>query len=259
MGTSVAGHRTRILVITIEIELFRLVRSVLKLGGFTVHSAGSSGGGSKMDGPFEVVGFDLPSLDLDDLREAKRTYPDAQFVAICGGYRESDCITLLDMDVDYLARPFRAEDLSARVRVAALRRFNLTGRRRYYRHGSFVIDRFDRSVAIEGKRISLAPSELRLLMLLASEPGRVVTLGQILAGLGRDDSASGRKFLRTTVSRLRRRIERDPQRPDLLLTEARVGYRLETETDNTMNLDVPAPRRERKEDRLDRSSVEPRS
>ena len=84
MGTSVAGLRTRILVITIEIELFRLVRSVLELGGFTVHSAGPSGGGSKMDGPFDVVVFDLPSLDLDNLREAKRTYSDAQFVAICG-------------------------------------------------------------------------------------------------------------------------------------------------------------------------------
>ena len=87
----------------------------------------------------------------------------------------------------------------------------------------------------------------------------MTTFGQLLAGLGRDNSASGRKFVRMTVFCLRRRIGRDPQRPDLLLTEARVGYQLETETDNTMNLDAPAPRREGKEDRLDRSSVEPRS
>ena len=90
-----------------------------------------------------------------------------------------------DLDADYLPRPFRPRDLAARVRVAELRRFNATGRRRYYRRGSFVIDLFDRKVAMEGEPIALAPSELGVLIHLASSAGHVATFGRILAGLGR--------------------------------------------------------------------------
>jgi two-component system, OmpR family, KDP operon response regulator KdpE len=94
-----------------------------------------------------------------------------------------------------------------------------------------------------GERIALAPSELGVLTILAGSAGYVATFGRILAGLGRTDSAAGRRALRASVFRLRRRIERDPQRPDLLLAEAGVGYRLAPETDAEVSLDPPAPRR----------------
>jgi len=111
MGASVAGRRTRILVMTSEVELMRLVRSVLEPSGCLVSSDGHSGAGAKADGPFDIVVLDLPGLDLDRLRHDKRAYPDAHFIVICGSYREADCIAVLDLDADYLPRPFRAEDL----------------------------------------------------------------------------------------------------------------------------------------------------
>ena len=151
MGASVAGRRTRILVMTSEVELMRLVRSVLEPSGCLVSSDGPSAAGAKADGPFDIVVLDLPGRDLDQLRHAKRAYPDAHFIVVCGGYREADCIAVLDLDADYLPRPFRARDLAARVRVAELRRFNASVRRRYYRHGSFVIDLFNRRVALGGR------------------------------------------------------------------------------------------------------------
>jgi two-component system, OmpR family, KDP operon response regulator KdpE len=248
MGMSAAGPRTRILVLTGEIELMRLVRSVLEPTGCIVDSGQLFGAGAKADGPFDIVIIDLPGLDLDQLRQAKRAYSDAHLIAICGGYREADCIAVLDLDTDYLPRPFRPRDLAARVRVAELRRFNATGRRRYYRRGSFVIDLFDRKVAMGGERIALAPSQLNVLTLLASRAGYVATFGRILAGLGRADSATGRRALRSSVSRLRRKIERDPRRPDLLLTEAGVGYRLAAETEGESSVEPLTPRREGHED-----------
>jgi two-component system KDP operon response regulator KdpE len=248
MGVSVARPRTRILVLTSEIELMRLVRSVLEPTGCMVVSDQFFGASAKADGPFDVVMVDLPGLDLDQLRQAKRAYSDAHLIAICGSYREADCIAVLDLDADYLPRPFRRRDLAARVRVAELRRFNATGRRRYYRRGSFVIDLFNRKVAVGGERIALAPSEMSILILLASRAGHVATFCRILAALGRADSATGRRALRWSIFRLRRRVERDPRRPDLLLTEAGVGYRLAAETEDESSLDPPTPRRLENED-----------
>jgi two-component system KDP operon response regulator KdpE len=248
MGASVAARRTRILVMTREVELMRLVRSVLEPSGCLVKSDGPAATGANAERPFDIVVLDSPVLDLDQLRQAKRVYSDAHFIVVCGGYREADCIAVLDLDADYLPRPFRARDLAARVRVAELRRFNASVRRRFYRHGSFVIDLFNRRVAVGSERIALAPSEMSVLTLLASRAGYVATFGRILAGLGRADSASGRRTLRASVFRLRRKIERDPRRPDVLLTEAGVGYRLASEAEDELSLDPPAPRRAGKED-----------
>jgi len=111
-----------------------------------------------------------------------------------------------------------------------------------------VIDLFDRKVAMGGEPIALAPSELGVLTILASSAGHVATFGRILAGLGRPNSTSGRRALRASVFRLRRRIERDPRRPDLLLTEAGVGYRLAAEAEGEVSPAPPTPRRKGNED-----------
>ena len=116
MGASVGRRRrTRVLVITSEIELVRLIRSALETEGCLVEAT------AKADGPFDIVLVDLPELDLDQLRQAKCAHSDAHVIAICGGYREADCIAVLDLDADYLARPFRQRDLATRVRVTELR------------------------------------------------------------------------------------------------------------------------------------------
>src|ERR1700727_3277999 len=207
MGASVGGRRrTRVLVITSEIELVRLVRSALETEGCRV------GGMAKADGPFDIVLVDQPELDLDQLRLAKRAHSDAHVIAICGGYREADCIAVMDLDANYLAPPFRQRDLGTRVRVAELRRYNETGRRRFYRRGSFLMDLFDHKVAIGNEPIALARTHLRILTLLARRASHVATFDRILAELGRADSAGGRRALRSSIFRLRRRIERDPRR-----------------------------------------------
>lgn len=208
-----------------------------------------SGKGTTASEPADIVIVDLESIDLDLISRVRLAYPGAGILAICGAYRETDCIAILEMDVDYLPRPFRARDLVARVRVAELRRFKAAGHRRFYRRGSFVVDLFERTVALNGEPIGLTPSELNVLMLLAGMPGLVATFGDLLEGVGRANSAIGRRALGTCIFRLRRRIERDPSHPDLLLTEARVGYRLAPELVDQSKLDARAPQRQDKEPR----------
>ncbi len=230
--------RTRILVLTGEVELRRLLRSLLEPNGRQVVSSPVPRDDSATNNPFDIVIVDLESLHLDVISRVMRAYPDAQIIAICGAYREADCIAVLDMGADYVARPFRALDLSARVRVAELRRFKAKGHQRYYRRGSFVVDLFDRKVVVAGEPLALASSELEILTLLARNAVSVVTFGQILAALGRADSPAARQALRLVILRLRRRIERDPRRPDLLLTEVGVGYRLAAATGDPLYSDT---------------------
>ncbi len=229
-GASSSRPGTRILALTGEVELHRLFRSLLEPNGCQVVASAVPHEDSATSDPFDIVIVDLESLHLDVISRVVRAYPDAQIIAICSAYREADCIAVLDMGADYLRRPFRALDLSARVRVAELRRFKAKWQRRYYRRDSFVIDLFDREVTRAGEPLALSPTELEILISLARNAGSVVTFSQILAELGRADSPAAREALRPFILHLRRRIERDPRRPDLVLTEFGVGYRLAAES-----------------------------
>ena len=249
MGSSASGARTRIVALTSEVGLLRLVRSILEANGCKVFpgvlALDEAGSGQPADIVIaDLESFDRESLDLDLLTRLRRAYPGAEMIAISREYREADCIATLDVDVDYLPRPFSAQDLTARVRVVELRRFKAAGHKRFYRSGSFVVDLFDRTVALDGESIALAPFELSVLTVLASRPGRVTTFGDILAGMGRAGSASGRQALRNSVFRLRRRIERDPKHPVLLLTEVGIGYRLTPESVDHLNFETRTPQRE---------------
>ena len=102
---------------------------------------------------------------LDAITRARRAHPDAEVVAICREYREADCIEVLQRGADYLARPFRKDDLLARVRVAELRLFNATCRPRYCRHGPLVLDLFvDQKVFFGRQPVALSPPQMKVLM-----------------------------------------------------------------------------------------------
>jgi DNA-binding response OmpR family regulator len=176
---------------------------------------------------FDVVIIDLAeSFDLAAIARVRREHPNAAVIVISRKYHEADCIEVLQRDADYLARPFRKDDLLARVRVAELRLFNATGSPRYCRHGPLVLDLFDRKVSFDGQPIALSRAQMKVLMLLASRPGMPFSYDRILSTLGFTDSSTGRCVLHAVVLRLRRRIEQNPRHPEVLLAEAGFGYRL---------------------------------
>ena len=179
----------------------------------------------------DLVIIDAEPIDHNVFATARRACPDAQVIALSRQFSEADCVEILDAGADYLARPFRAHDLAARVRVAARRRFNATGRPRAYRIGLLAFDLFDLSLTINGRLVDLAPSELGLLSFLAGQPGVAVDYKRLVAELGLRGLENGRRAPHSCVFRLRCKIERNPLRPEILLTEAGVGYRLAASND----------------------------
>jgi two-component system KDP operon response regulator KdpE len=218
-----SGRCTRVLILTSEAELGRLLRTSLQPAcKVTIASpvpkkleVGAEG--------FDVLLIDLEPFDLDVVAQVQSAY---KVVAISREYREADCIEVLEKGADYLVRPFRKHDLLARVHVAELRLFNATNRFRYCRHGALVVDLFDRMVFFDGQPVALSPSQMKVLMLLASRSGMPVSYDRILSTLGATDSPSRRRALHSLVFLLRRQIERDPRHPEVLLAEIGFGYRL---------------------------------
>jgi DNA-binding response OmpR family regulator len=217
------------------VQLERLVRAVLE-ASYTVIVAASSSLIKLAKKAIDVVVVDLEPLDFGLLAEAQRRYPEAAFVAICGGYREADCIEVLERGAEYLARPFRKHDLLARVRVAELRRFNATGSARCYRNGSLVVDLLNQRVHSAGQPVDLSPSQSKVLMFLASRAGSPASYDSILGSLDIPDSPSARRALQSLVVQLRRRIEQDRRHPEILLTETRFGYRFASPPDQRPSL-----------------------
>ena len=223
--------RTRVLIVSDEPQLVRLARGILLPAGYAVEAR--SPAAAQADGPdvntCDIVILDLVHLDPAEVGAAKQTFPTAEIVALCGEHQPADGVAVIEMGADWLLRPFRDEELLARVRAAELHRLFSKGGVRYYRNGDFVADVLERRAARDGRTIALTPSELGVLELLVQLRGQVATFGQILAGLGRPDTLRDRKALRAFIFGLRRKIEPDPHRPVLLLNEARYGYRLAPE------------------------------
>ena len=115
MDMSVSRPRTRILALTGEAELLRLMRSILEPNGCKVSAGALPGEAEAASGSADIVILDLENLDLDLVSRVRPAYPGAEILAICGKYREADCIAVLELDVDYLPRPFRAQDLAVRA------------------------------------------------------------------------------------------------------------------------------------------------
>ena len=140
--------------------------------------------------------------------------------------QEGDKVTALDAGAeDYLTKPFGASELLARIRVV-LRRSGGTPAPDVIEVGPIKIDQPRHAVTVAGAEVHLTPIEFRLLLELARQPGRVLTHRQLLREIWGANAVEETHYLRVHMGALRRKIEADPARPQWLLTEAGVGYRL---------------------------------
>ena len=138
-------------------------------------------------------------------------------------------VQALDLGADdYVTKPFGAEELLARVRVA-LRRTDGLSISGVIRRGDLAIDLDRRRVTRGSDELRLTPKELELLLFLAQHPGRVLTHRAILKAIWGPNAVDQPEHLRVLVNSLRRKLERDPARPQYITTEPWVGYRFAEE------------------------------
>jgi two-component system, OmpR family, KDP operon response regulator KdpE len=231
MDTRTFRRHTTVLVLTADAGLVRLARSILEPACKVTARAPPCGEADTPGQEADVVILDSQSSDLEAVRAATGLWSAANVIVLAHEFRPADCVAILDADADYLRRPFRPQDLAARVRVAELRRFYATVRGRTYRKGPLVFDLFEGTLAIDGRPVALGPSETAILSVLAGQPGVVAEYNRLVAELGLGRKKTTRHAVTSCIFRLRRKIERDSLHPEILLAEAGVGYRLAAPTE----------------------------
>ncbi|MFH1143654.1 MAG: response regulator [Candidatus Eisenbacteria bacterium] len=179
----------------------------------------------------EIILLDLglPDGDGIDLARRIREWSRVPIIVISARGREDDKVAALDAGADdYLTKPFGVNELLARIRVAlrhALETSSPQGST-VLEIGALQLDLSRREVRVAGKEVHLTPIEYRLLAHLARNAGKVLTHRQILKEVWGPPYADQTQYLRVFMVQLRRKIEENPARPKLLVTEPGVGYRM---------------------------------
>ena len=181
----------------------------------------------------DAVLLDLGLPDGDGLSLARELRAGSQvpIIVVSARGREEDKILALDMGVDdYVTKPFGTGELLARIRVALRHAAVLSGPPpSIVEIGGLRLDFSLREVTLDHKQVRLTKLEFDLLAALARQPGQVFTNTQLLQEVWGDLSKTDATYVRVYMRSLRKKLEADPTRPRLLLTELGVGYRLRPE------------------------------
>jgi two-component system KDP operon response regulator KdpE len=177
-----------------------------------------------------VLDLGLPDMAGAEVCRDVRGWSTVPIVVLSARHSEQVKATLLDLGADdYVTKPFSTVEFQARVR-AQLRRARMAtqsnGETTVEADG-VTIDLLKRSVARDGTSVHLTPIEWELLRVLATNAGRTMTHGQLFARVWARQHGDAQQYLRVHVASLRRKLERDPIRPRLIITEPGVGYRFE--------------------------------
>ena len=173
-----------------------------------------------------VLDLGLPDLDgfqvITELRGAGSLIP---IIVLSSRSDEVGKVRALDLGADdYVTKPFGIDELMARIRAALRHRLQQQGERPLFRSGDLTVDLVRRVVTVRGAEVKLTPREYDLLRLLVAHAGKVLIHKFILREVW--GAETDVQYLRIYIRALRQKLEADPERPQHILTEQGVGYRL---------------------------------
>ena len=220
---------SRILVVDDDVALAEMIGIVLQSEGYDVFfcADGSAALAQFQEHNPDLVLLDvmLPGMDGFDVCRAIRRFSDAPIVMLTARSDTSDVVTGLEAGADdYVPKPFKPKELVARVRA------RLRGREDSQADEGLTlqdlsIDVSGHIVKREGRVIALTPLEFDLLVTLARSPWKVFSREELLEQVWGYRHAADTRLVNVHVQRLRSKIERDPERPELVVTVRGVGYR----------------------------------
>ena len=225
-----------VLVVDDEPQIRRVVRNVLAADEVRVIEA--TNGQQAIDlaaaerPALIVLDLGLPDMPGIDVCREIRSWSSAPIIVLSARHSDQEKVALLDAGADdYITKPFSPGELQARVR-AQLRRSRLApaaGATQVITIGELVIDPVKPSLKKSDVAVHLTKTEWELLRTLLKHAGRTLTHQQLFRAVWGNSSGDMQQYLRVHIRSLRRKIEADPVRPRLIVTEPGVGYRFENE------------------------------
>jgi two-component system KDP operon response regulator KdpE len=227
LSTSEGPH---VLVVDDETQIRRFLKISLEAHGYHVHETASGQEALEKAALLRpdliILDIGLPDLDGLHVLQQLREWTATPVIMLSVRDADSDKIAALDAGADdYLTKPFSVEELMARIRVAQ-RHARSEAAPAVYINGDLQVDLARRLVTRHGQPVKLTPTEYALLRLLVQHAGKVLTHRQILKEVWGSDYMDNTHYLRVYFAQLRQKLETDPKRPQVILTESGVGYRL---------------------------------
>jgi len=232
----VSTPRSNLLLIEDDPQIQRFLATALEAHGYALSVAANGAEGLRLAATEQpgivIVDLGLPDMSGLDVIQRLREWYASPIIVLSARDKETDKVAALDLGADdYLTKPFGIGELLARLRVAERHlsgRSGVSGDARIA-IGDVVIDLAAHRVQRNGADIHLTPIEYELLTTLARHRGKVMTHRQLLRDVWGAAHVESPHYLRIYMRTLRRKIEADPARPRLLLTEVGIGYRLADE------------------------------
>jgi two-component system, OmpR family, KDP operon response regulator KdpE len=221
-----------VLLIEDEPKIRRFLRAGFEIHGFTVLEAENAADGLKaatFSAPdLIILDLALPDLHGTEVLERLRSWSNVPVIVLSVVSNEDEKVRLLQAGADdYVVKPFGMAELLARSEAALRRYFKSATESPIVVAGPLSVDLVRRTVSLNENQISLTRKEYRLLHVLATHVGLVVTHDQLLKEIWTGNQRDNIQYLRILVRKLRQKIEADPNHPRLLVTESGVGYRLQ--------------------------------
>jgi two-component system KDP operon response regulator KdpE len=221
----------RILVVDDEPAIRRLLRSTLGVQDYSVLEAATVAEALEVldREKVELIILDLGLPDGDGLEVIRRLRPDSQLPIIVLSSRDDERGKVEALDAgadDYVTKPFGVEELVARIRAALRHRVQAQGGKPVFQQDGLVVDLVHRRISRDGTELRLSPKEYEILRQLVIHAGKVLTHRHLLREVWGTENDDDVVYLRVYIRQLRGKLEADPARPTLILTEPGVGYRL---------------------------------
>jgi DNA-binding response OmpR family regulator len=225
-----------VLVVEDEVKIRELLRSYLERVGLEVLSTGSGAEAITLGlsaGPdLVVLDLRLPDVPGEEVARELRRSSTVPILMLTAKSAEEDRIRGLELGADdYVTKPFSPRELV--LRVQAILRRGVDGNASTsrlspvsYGGGVLVIDEMRREVAVRGEPVELTPTEWGVLLALANAPGRVYSRSELVNRVRGYEFEGYERTIDSHVKNLRRKLERDPSDPQLVLTVFGAGYRL---------------------------------
>lgn len=228
--TETSALKPTALVIDDEVQMRRLLRVCLEGNGYRVFEAacGQDGITQAAQHPPDVILLDLGLPDMEGVAVLKRLreWSRAPVVVLSVRDREEDKVAALDSGADdYVTKPFGTSELLARLRVAQ-RHAAPSPESPLFQCGELEVDLTARLVKRNGHEVKLTATEYALLLVFVRHAGKVLTHRQLLKEVWGPNQVEQTHYLRVYMAHLREKLEPDPAKPRLLVTEPGIGYRL---------------------------------
>lgn len=227
-----------VLVVDDEPQIRKMIQVTLSSCDFKIVEAESGKEAIRLTASYKpdaiILDMGLPDIDGTEVLKKLREWTDTPVVVVSARSDSGDIVEAFELGADdYMTKPFDMEVLIARLNAAMRHSYQKTLGDSMLEAGEVIMDLVRHEVKVKGRKVEFSPKEYELLSFLMRHQGKMLTHRQILKQVWGDAHTHDKQYLRVYIMQVRQKIEREPENPEYIVTEAGIGYRFDAPSKKT--------------------------